>query len=226
MNTNRTEFYDCLSKGEKAFFDFCLQNPESAEKKLRDAFSALRTLYDNITAKCRRATADYLAETEKLQLAIKEFSDSLEKLGKGATWAYSPTENDKKTLLKRYYAHIGKVGECISRAAVFVSEICDACDDIPRIEAGRSDAERNILIYSEARHSENMSVTEELPPHFDEKAGGAISALAAENEKAAGRYVSALEKAFDAPKKEKNMNIGLAKKACLAACSEISAKAT
>ncbi len=226
MNINRTEFYDCLSKDEKAFFDFCLQNPESAEKRLRDALSALRTRYDNITEKSRRAAADYLAETEKLRLTIKEFSDSLEKLGKGATWAYSPTENDKKTLLKRYYAHIGTVGECISRAAVFVSEVCDACEDIPRFEAERSDEERNILIYSEARHSENISVTEELPPRFDEKAGGAIFALAAENEKAAGRYVSALEKAFDAPKKGENMNIGLAKKACLAACSEISARTT
>lgn len=226
MNTNRTEFYDCLSKDEKAFFDFCLQNPESAEKRLRDALSALRTRYENITEKSRRAATDYLAETEKLRYAIKDFSDSLEKLGKGATWAYSPTENDKKALLKRYYAHIGTVGECISRAAVFVSEVCDACGDIPRFEAERSDAERNILIYSEARHSENISVTEELPPHFDEKAGGTIFALTAENEKAAGRYVSALEKAFDAPKKGENMNIGLAKKACLAACSEISARTT
>lgn len=225
-NIYHEEFYECLSDAEKEFFISCIEDKNSSRARIESTLSALRSESDKITESLQKSESDYLADISRLKLTIKEFSGELGSLGKGTVWAYSPSEKDKKVLLKKYYAHIGKVSEYISLATVPVSVICKTSEDILRFEAKRFDAERDIFIFSAVYPSEKDVLTQKLPPQFNEKEINRVFALAAENEKAAGRYVSALEKAFDALGMGENMNIGLAIKICLAAFSEISDRTT
>lgn len=217
------EFSLSLSDGEKSYYAACLADREGKKNELDEEYGRLLISGTRIDDALHTAMLRHNECIKNICLSIKDFCDAFTIPGQNSVaWAYTPSDAQKKKLLKRYYEHIEELQTLVNIAAEQLGRVCSLESEVEAYNYDTVRFEKSLYLYNMAQ-ADNVSFDTERPSpasileRISEFCGSAYT-----GEALVGEYSSLIDAAFDAVNKGQKMDLSRAKSICLKTFSALS----